>query len=213
MIVVNLEMDDKDYQFNIAESWDEVTVEQFMGIVGIQEESNEVNKFHTTVKLINILTGIGEEIIWSMEASDFGKITQALTFVNTKIEAPLKTSVMVNGEEYFVKDNFNDLTMGEVITIEQLTDATDGNLFKSMDKLLTIFLRKKKENGKLEKFNITFLERAEAFKNLSVTDIYTLFFSFQSGERQSPLTTQDSLESQNQKRKQIDLKVSTGLKE
>ena len=89
---------------------------------------------------------------------------------------------MIDGEEYFVKNKFEDLTMGEIITIEQIQEETDGNIFKAMPKLLTLFLRKKNKKGDLEKFDVRFIgERMDKFKNITITDVYTLFFSFTNG--------------------------------
>lgn len=186
MIKLQLELDDEQYNFEIPECWDEVNVEQFCKIMELQESVKDLTKISTSVKLINIITDIDEEIIWLMSGEDFSKLTKALSFTSTEIKAPLKDSIVLDGEEYFVKSNFEELTMGEIITLEQLTDSSKGNIFKSMDKLLTIFLRKKKPNGNLESFKVKFIEeRAHKFNKISITDIYTLFFSFIDGENSS----------------------------
>lgn len=200
MIKLKLELDDEQYNFEIPESWDEVNVEQFCKIIELQESVKDLTKISTSVKLINIITGIDEEIIWLMSAENFSKLTTALAFTATEIKAPLKESIVIDGEEYFVQSNFEALTMGEIITLEQLTDSSKGNLIRSMDKLLTIFLRKKKPNGNLESFKVKFIEeRSEKFKKISITDIYTLFFSFIAGESTSVSDTKVS--SVNKKRK------------
>jgi hypothetical protein len=64
-----------------------------------------------------------------------------------------------------------------------MQDETGGNIFKAMPKLLTLFLRKKTKKGELEKFNVKFIsERADKFKSITITDVYTLFFSFTTGK-------------------------------
>jgi hypothetical protein len=51
-----------------------------------------------------------------------------------------------------------------------------------MAKLLCIFLRKKKENGKLESFKNSFMEREELFENVMISDVNNLFLFFLDGK-------------------------------
>jgi hypothetical protein len=149
----------------------------------LQETVNKMSQLDGAVKMTSALTKIPEEIIWMMTPEDFAKIVDSLKFLQQEIQAPLKDSIVIDGEEFFVKNNFDELTMGEIITIEQIQDSTGGNIFKAMPKLLTLFLRKKNKNGELEKFNVKFMtEREDKFKNITITDVYTLFFSFTIGK-------------------------------
>ena len=68
--------------------------------------------------------------------------------------------------------------MGEVISLELIMKEADGNLFKMMDKLLCIFLRKKKNNGKLETFKPEMMSRAELFKKAPISKVYNVFSFF-----------------------------------
>jgi len=183
MIGIELVLDDELYNLELPESWDEVTVEQFTRIMELQETVNKMSQLDGSVKMTSALTKIPEDIIWMMTPEDFAKIVDSLKFLQQEIQAPLKDSIVIDGEEFFVKNNFDELTMGEIITIEQIQDSTGGNIFKSMPKLLTLFLRKKNKNGELEKFNVKFMtEREDKFKKITITDVYTLFFSFTTGK-------------------------------
>ena len=70
--------------------------------------------------------------------------------------------------------------MGEVISIETLIGSTD-NFIKVMDKLLCVFLRKKKENGKLEIFKNNMMERDVMFRQLPVSQVINIFSFFLDG--------------------------------
>jgi hypothetical protein len=52
---------------------------------------------------------------------------------------------------------------------------------KVMPQLLCIFLRKKKENGNLEKYKTTFMQRTEKFKTIKVDEINHIFSFFLTG--------------------------------
>jgi hypothetical protein len=182
MVTIELILDEEEIKLDLPESWDEVTVEQFTKIMDLQEKIVGMPQLDASVKITNVLTKIPENIIWMMTPQDFGKIIESLTFLREEIQAPLKDSLMIDGEEYFVKNKFEDLTMGEIITIEQIQEETGGNVFKAMPKLLTLFLRKKNKKGNLEKFDVRFIqERMELFNKITITDVYTLFFSFTTG--------------------------------
>jgi hypothetical protein len=185
MIKLNLELDDQQYEMEIPESWDEVNVKHFCKIMELKDNVKNLTNIATSVKIVNIITDIEEEILWMMGSEDFTKLVEALSFIAEEIKAPLKESLIIEGEEYYIKSDFNDLTMGEIITLEQLMDENDGNLFRAMDVLLTIFLRKKKANGKLETFKVSFIdERKELFQKIRITDVHSLFFSFITGKEE-----------------------------
>jgi hypothetical protein len=195
MITIELILDEEEINLELPQSWDEVNVEQFTKIMELQESINKMTQLDGAVKMANVLTKIPENIIWMMTPEDFTKVVNSLTFLKEEIKAPLKDSIILDGEEYFLKNTFEDLTMGEIITIEQIQEETGGNIFKSMPKLLTLFLRKKNKKGDLEKFNVRFIqERIELFKRVTITDVYTLFFSSTTGKNSLANNMKDSLE-------------------
>ena len=50
-----------------------------------------------------------------------------------------------------------------------------------MDKLLCIFLRKKKENGNLEAFKSEFMERRWGFRDIKISKVFNVFNFFLNG--------------------------------
>lgn len=194
MIKLNFEADDETYSYEIPESWKEVNVEQFCKIMEAQELLDNKNPIMASVKMINAITGIPEDIIMLTPVDEVKKISESLQFTNTEIETNETESVIVDGEEYFIKKDFNSLNMGEVITIETIMDQTNQNIFKAFDQLLCIFLRKKKDNGKLEAFKTEHLTRADIFKKVSISDIYQTMVFFSNGNPLLENNTKESLE-------------------
>jgi hypothetical protein len=127
------------------------------------------------------LTGIEEELIYLLTQEQFLEVVEKVKFTNEEIVSELKESILVEGEEYFIKKDFDKLNMGEIISIESLLKQSDGDLSKCMSKLLCVFLRKKKENGNLESFKNSFMEREELFDNVMITDVNNLFVFFSNG--------------------------------
>jgi hypothetical protein len=197
MIKVNFNIDDEVKSFDIPENWDEVTVQQFMDLVELQERVKEYTNFMTTtMEVVNIMTKIPMDIIEMVPVEQFHLIQDTLEYTKSEVDMKQKDSVEIDGDTYYVKNEFNNLTMGETITIETLL-KDKGNVMSIFDKLLCIFLRKKTEKGNLETFKSSFIEeRSEIFKRLSVSDVYSIMIFFSGGVNLSEGPTSPSLENQ-----------------
>jgi hypothetical protein len=193
---IEFETDDEVYSFDIPENWKEVTVEQFCKIMEAQEVAESKNQIMASVKMITAITNIPENILMMTNVDEIKKISECLDFLDTELESTESDQVEVDGETYYIKKDFNDLNMGEVITIETIIEQTNNNMFKAFDQLLCIFLRKKKENGKLETFQTEHLLRADIFKKVAVADIYQTLVFFSSGSPLSGNNMKESSESQ-----------------
>jgi len=133
-------------------------------------------------------------LVMMMNVEDFEKLMEVFKFTTKELEAINVESIELEGEVYYLKSDFSQLTMGEVISIETILQSADGNLFKVMDKLLCIFLRKKKENGNLEAFKGEFMNRVSIFQKAPITKVYNLFSFFLTGGTTLEDNTKDYLE-------------------
>jgi hypothetical protein len=180
MIQINVQVDDeevKNYEF--PSDWSEVTIEQFSNIYSIDTNIHQ-GPFYS-FELIHQLSGIDREIIEQIDFDDFKQLIKALEFFYKPVEDLKKESIIVDGEEYFLYSEFNKYTAGEIISIETILQSVNGDVKKVMPKLLCIFLRKKKENGNLEKYNTKFMSREEKFKKIKISEINHIFNFFLTG--------------------------------
>jgi len=192
MIKINLEIDDEVKEYSLPESWDELTIGDFVKLFSFNRDG--LTRVELYVKIINILTDIDEELVMMMNVEDFEKLMEVFKFTTKELEAINVESIELEGEVYYLKSDFSQLTMGEVISIETILQSADGNLFKVMDKLLCIFLRKKKENGNLEAFKGEFMNRVSIFQKAPITKVYNLFSFFLTGGTTLEDNTKDYLE-------------------
>jgi hypothetical protein len=195
MVKVNFEIDDDLHEFGIPERWEEVNVEQFMRIMALNNDKEGKTDIGLSMEIISILTGLALDLVYMIPITDFNQIQSVLDFTKEQVNSPLKDFVIVDDEEYFFKNDFNNLTMGEVITLETIL-GQDSNPYNSFDKLLCIFLRKKTKKGNLETFKTTFMERADMFKKITIADVYSLMVFFSGGETTLENNMKDSLENQ-----------------
>lgn len=179
MINVNIDIDDNVRTFLMPEEWSDVTVEQLQKISALDVAN--LNEIEKSVKMISIFGGIEEDILFQMSPPQFMELTKVLEFTNVEIKSEPKESIMLGGEEYFMKSDYSKLTLGEVMSIQIIMskskEGEQTTIIPYMDKLLCILLRKKID-GKLEAFNNDFMERAPLFKKATITDVYDLVVNF-----------------------------------
>ena len=192
MINLKLEIDDEVREFNLPENWDEVTIGDFVKLFSFEREG--LNSVELSVKIINVLTDINENLIMMMDVKDFEKLAEVFAFTSKELKPINVESIELEGETYYLKNDFSKLTMGEVISIETILQSADGNLFKVMDKLLCIFLRKKKDNGNLEAFKGEFMDRVNLFRKAPISKVYNIFSFFLTGGTILEDNTKDYLE-------------------
>lgn len=208
MIKINLEIDDVVNEYTLPESWDEVSVDQFCRIWQFDKQDMTTIEFAT--RIISSFTEINEDTLMEMNYTDFQRLCEILQFTRQEFKGETNVDCVEFGDEiYYLKKDFSQLTMGEVISIDTIMSEANGNIYKVMDKLLCIFLRKKKENGNLETFKSEFMERRQGFKTIKISKVFNLFSFFLTGNNILQNNTNPSLEKQTKKRKSkkiVDLK-------
>lgn len=176
MIKLNLEIDNVTKQFEIPTEWNEVTVGQFEKLANVEKNKNVI-KYLSSV--ICALSGITEDEFFMIPADKFEDMLEVLEFLSKPIVDNDIDFIVIDGEEYWLKKNFEQMNMGEIISIETLTEGIT-NIDTAISKLLCIFLRKKVD-GELETFKNSFMEREELFKTVKITDVNNLFLFFSTG--------------------------------
>jgi hypothetical protein len=188
MIEVNVEIEEEIKTYQFPESWDDVTVERFIKIY--QLRSNDMNELESSVQLLSAVSGIEKDILYLMEIEDFKKLISNLKFVSNEILKQDVEYIELEGDKYYLYNDFNKLTTGEVITIETLIESAGGDFYNIMPDLLCLFLRKKKDD-KYERFTTDMLKRKEMFKQVPISQIYHIFNFFLIGRNISNDNTKD----------------------
>jgi hypothetical protein len=183
MIDINIELDDETKLYQFPTNWSEVTVEQFQRLYSI--DKNVHTGMFFSFEVLHQLTGIEREIIEQIDYESYVDLVKELKFIYEPIEDKKSESVIINGEEYFLYTEFNKYTAGEIISLETIISSANGDIIKVMSDLLCVFLRKKKSNGNLEKYNTSFMNRREIFKTIKVDEINHIFGFFLTGRDSS----------------------------
>jgi hypothetical protein len=183
MIEVKINMDGYETIYNFPESWDEVTVKQFAELYKTKNPNN--NDLLGAVNIISALAGIEQAVLLQMDIDDFKELSNKLTFITKEIPKTEVDYLELDGDKYYLYTEFNKYTTGEVITIETLMEGAQNDVNKIMADLLCLFLRKKDEDGKFEKFTTDMLRRKELFLGVPISNIYHIFLFFSLGKNTS----------------------------
>lgn len=189
MIEVKIETEDKQHVYQFPENWNEVKVIQFINLYRKQNTTN--NELMSAVSLISALSDIPEELLLQMDINDFKNLSTKIAFIKDNVEREMVEFIELNGEKYYLYQEFNKLTTGEVITIETILESSEYDIHKVMGDLLCLFLRKKDENGRYEKFSTEFFKRKEMFLQIPIPQIYHIFGFFLNGVSSSESNTKD----------------------
>lgn len=202
MINLIIELDGEEHNFNVPTGWNEVTVKTAAALSAVKKTNR--TDIEVMVDIISLLANIDGELIYMLTSEQFNEVVEIVKFTTEEIKGEMADSVIINDEEYFLKKDFSQLTMGEIISIDTIIAQNENNIAPAMAKLLCIFLRKKKENGNIESFKNSFMERESLFEQVIISDVHNLFLFFSDGRNSSQSNMKDYSESQNQKPSEID---------
>jgi hypothetical protein len=138
----------------IKTSWDEVTLSEFLAIAEIKndEELKEANILRAT-KMIAALSNKSEKEVLSYSRDMFATLLPKITFIFNQDAKDLSGKpFLVGGVKYmFIKD-FNNLSTGEMVSVETLLSQASKDQKSYLPGLLAILIRPaieyKTETGK-----------------------------------------------------------------
>lgn len=196
MIEINIDVEGTNKTYNLPESWEEVNVRQFTELYRVKNPNN--NELLGAVNLISALSSIEQGVLLQMDIDDFKNLASKITFITTEVTKEDVDYVEIGDDKYYLYTDFNKLTTGEVITVETMLESAEYDVHKIISDLLCIFLRKKDQNDKFEKFTTDMLKRKEIFLDLPITKIYHVFSFFLTGGLTSANNTKDSTKNNDQ---------------
>lgn len=192
-------------EIKIPENWNDVSVGMWEKIAGINRDNP--NHIQIGIDTIVAVTDLTEEDVCLLSPEQYADLLNNLEFLQEEIKGEGVEYIEINGEKYYIKEDFDKLNVGEIMSLEIIQKKYEGNIEKGMSEMLCIFLRKK-ENGEIETFKNSFMERAELFRNeVSINQIYKLFLFFSNGSSLSAKAMKDYLENMGEIEK-IDLTSS-----
>lgn len=158
----------------VPTSWDDVTVNQYQALSSLNKDDYK-STLQYTVDVIHILCELDDSL--SLPLETVKQITDEISFATTEPSVEKFDEFEFKGDKYNWIGNFNQLTVGEALSIEQQIDLEDLSFSQSFDVVLAVLLRKN-GNG----FNSSeFKKNRVAFGELPVTKVIGMILFFLNG--------------------------------
>ena len=122
----------------IPNEWSDVTVSEFQQLAALSPDQIPNKRI---VSIISILTNIENPLL--LDNGTIREISEMLTFMNTPITKERFESFSHNGKHYEWIGGFDEITIGEQISIEQSIQMEELNYSQSFDLVMAVLLREK----------------------------------------------------------------------
>lgn len=153
----------------VPTSWDDVTVDMYQQLSVLNREDYKTDYAYSA----DVLSVICDSpYIKQVSAEVFAELTNYISFMSKKPVLSKKSKVIVGDKTYRWCGNLNQLTVGEIISIEQCIDLEQLRYDTSLDVVAAVLLREEKEDGTLKDFDAKDFEaNRELFGKLPMADI------------------------------------------
>lgn len=151
-------------------NWNEINLGLFSEIESItNSDMNDVDK---TTYFLALLTETDVKTIEGLEITEYGKLVNEINFINSMPKVEIKSEYVINGKEYELCCNMQNLTVAQYIDFQNLYKDIDNN--KSA--LMAVFLIPK--GKKYGEYDINEVKR-DIENHMSICDVSAcmLFFS------------------------------------
>lgn len=153
---------------NVPVCWNDVSVYKFQELRTLKVEDYKSELSYSS-EVMSVLCGFDAK---NIDSETFSIISKELSFLSSPVSNDVIESVIIGKDTYKWIGSFNQITVGEMISIEQIIDLEELNYTQGYDVIAAVLLRKVKDNGQLSDFNAnTFNESREMFSNLPIDQL------------------------------------------
>lgn len=160
----------------VPTSWEDVTLNQYQALAQINAEDYK-SKLRYSMQLVQILCDIDDVSKFPLEV--INDIVLNFDFLREEIPSERKDEIEFNGKVYKWAGSFNELTVGEMLSIEQIIDLEELSYNMSYDVVCAVLLREDGEEFNANKFN----DNRALFGELPITDVMGTILFFLNGGR------------------------------
>lgn len=163
-------------EINIPTSWSDITINQYQALTQINPDDYK-SKFRYSCQLVQVLCDIDDVSHFPLDI--INEIILNFDFLSKEIPSNKKDVIEFRGRTFKWEASFNELTVGEMLSIEQIIDLEELTYNMSYDVVCAILLR---ENGSAFDAG-KFTEYRKLFGELPITDVYGTILFFLNGGR------------------------------
>ncbi len=174
MRIVKLKIDDKATEFKLPTSWDEVSVAQYSKLM-LAIEKEGTTEIELMIKSLEALVGIDGGILTKVPIKMLREAYKQLGELTSNMPSnELSRVVEIDGIEYGIIPDFNELTLGEFVDLDNYLQDNYNNLNKIFAVLYRPVIERDGNNYNIEPYSLKNIsDRRELFNNrLSIDTVY-----------------------------------------
>lgn len=164
---------------NLPSNWSEVSLSIYRKLTNIPSDLSAQDR---TVRVITcFLPHLSKNQIKKLPPYEYYKIVDALQFVSSPVPSKFSKFFTLDNTEFGIIPNLNNLSVGEIIDLEEYVSKGEADLHKIMSVIYRPVVQKDKFSYKVEEYDT---DRAEIFASMfdeklgmDVVSGASLFFS------------------------------------
>ena len=175
---VKIKKEGKTKNYNIVDSWEDVTLEKFMQLT-MEEDVSKTKEVEQTIAL---LSDLPQTLIKELSLRDVTNIFEKLGELQVQENKMLTTTLTIDGVEYGMHPDLSEITLGEYADIETYVKM---GLQKHLPEIMAILFRPivERENDvyTIEAYDGDIKIRAEKMKQMNaeqVQQVLVFFWTF-----------------------------------
>jgi len=173
---VKIKKDGKTKQYELINSWSDVTLEKWLKLVGVETDS----KTNEALKTITALSDIPEQLVKELALQDVAVIMNKVGELQSKQDSKLKRIIEVEGKEYGFHPDLDSITLGEYADLEQFIKNGIENSLPEIMAVLYRPITAKGENGvyTIQAYDGNISIRAEEMKKMLAEQVESALVFF-----------------------------------
>ena len=166
---VKIKKDGKENNYNLINSWEDVTLEKWSKIINSQTKSKTKEALDT----ISVLSDIPAKLIKELKISDVSVILSKIADLQSKANSRFKRIIKVDGVEYGFHPDLSEISLGEYADLETyIQNGIEKNLPNIMAVLYRPIVEKKNKLYTITSYDGSGVRvRAEKFKKMKANDV------------------------------------------
>ena len=171
---VKIKKEGKKETYNLINSWKDVNLETWLKVIDAETGSKTKEAEDT----IAALSDIPKNVVRELSIRDVAIIMSKIAEMQTKEDTLLKKIFEIDGVEYGMHPNLDDLTLGEYADIENFLKI---GFEKNMPEIMAVLFRpitRDEDAYTIEAYDGNITLRAEKFKKMSAKEVQAALFFF-----------------------------------
>ena len=172
---VKIKKEGKKKTYNTINSWADVTLEKWIALTELSEGS----KTKEAEETIALLSDIPRKLVKELSLRDVAIIMGKVAELQGEQDTLLKKIIEIDGIEYAMHPNLDDITLGEYADIESfIKDGLEKNLPELMAVLFRPIVEKENDIYSIEAYDGNIKIRAEVMKKMSAEQVQSALVFF-----------------------------------